>query len=76
MKRVRTDGFIQGKHLTQEGPFVLDTRTHDIPSTIAGLVRNLPSNCIGLSLRLIGGRVMVRRAEREARRRNVRIFWL
>lgn len=76
MQRVRTDQYMRGEHLSVKGSFVLDTRSHDIPNTIAGMVRALPSNCVGLSLRLAGGGVMIRRAEREARKRGIRIFWL
>ncbi len=76
MQRVRTDQYMRGEHLLVKGPFVLDTRTYDIPNTIAGMVRALPKNCVGLSLGLAGGGVMIRRAEREARKRGIRIFWL
>jgi orotidine-5'-phosphate decarboxylase len=67
---------MRGEHLAMTVPFILDTRSHDIPRTIAGLVRNLPATCIGLSLRFIGGPSMVRRAEREARKKGIRIIWL
>lgn len=59
-----------------KGEFVLDTRAWDIPNTIAGMIRALPENCVGISLRLDGGGVMVRRAEREARKKGMRILWL
>ncbi len=74
--RVRTDGFVRGEHRTWKGPFVLDTRSHDIPNTIRGFIRSLPKNCVALSLRVRGGPAMVRVAEREARRRNIRVLWL
>ena len=74
--RVRTDGFVRGEHLTQKGAFVLDTRFHDIPNTVAGMIRALPNNCIAVSLRKQGGRAMVERAKTEARERNIRIIWL
>ena len=76
LPRVRTDGFVCGQHLTQEGPFVLDTRAHDVPNTIQGMVRALPDGCVALSLRLRGGLKMIQAAENEARRKNVRILWL
>jgi len=74
--RVRTDGFMLGKHLRQPAPFVLDTRSHDIPNTIRGLILGLPDNCVALSLRVLGGHRMVKVAEREARRRGIRVLWL
>ena len=74
--RVRTDGYVRGDHLAMTRPFCLDTRFSDIPNTVAGMVRALPKNCVALSLRLNGGAVMIRRAEREARKRNIRIFWI
>jgi len=74
--RVRTDGYVRGEHRCQTRPFVLDTRSHDIPNTIRGFVRALPSNCIALSLRIQGGPAMIRVAEREARRRGIRVLWL
>lgn len=74
--RVRTDGWMIGKHLTMETPFVLDTRSHDIPRTIVGMIRALPENCVALSLRVLGGPAMVRRAESAARRKGIRILWV
>jgi len=74
--RVRTDGWVKGLHLRMEVPFVLDTRSHDIPKTIVGMIRALPSNCVALSLRVMGGPSMIKRAEGAARRRGVRILWV
>lgn len=76
IKRIRTDAFVRGEHLTCPVPFVLDTRFHDIPATVRGFIRALPDNCAAVSLRLVGGYNMTRIAEREARRKNVRILWL
>ena len=76
IKRIRTDQFLNGDHLTADRPFVLDTRSHDIPNTIGRMIRALPQNCIALSLRIIGGPAMIRRSEREARRRGIRVIWL
>jgi len=74
--RVRTDGFVRGEHRTKVGPFVLDTRSHDIPNTIRGFIRAIPDNCVAVSLRVQGGPAMVRVAEREARHKRIRIIWL
>jgi orotidine-5'-phosphate decarboxylase len=74
--RVRTDGWVEGRHLKMQEPFVLDTRSHDIPQTIVGMIRALPENCVALSLRVLGGPAMVRRAESAARRRGIRILWV
>ena len=76
MRRIGTVGFVMGEHLTCAEPFVLDTRSHDIPNTIAGMIRALPAQCVALSLRLRGGTTMVRRAEREARKRGLRVLWV
>lgn len=76
IERVRSDGYVRGEHLERSGPFVLDTRFHDIPNTVRGFIRALPAHCVAVSLRLSGGRDMIRTAEREARRRGVRILWL
>ncbi len=62
--------------MTMEVPFVLDTRSHDIPRTIVGMIRALPQNCVALSLRVQGGPAMVSRAEAAARRRGIRILWV
>ncbi len=59
-----------------EQPFVLDTRTHDIPKTIVGMIRALPTKCVALSLRVQGGPAMIIHAESAARRRGIRILWL
>lgn len=74
--RVRTSGWVNGKHLTIGCQFVLDTRSHDIPRTIVGMIRALPKNCIAISLRVQGGPMMVKCAESAARRKNIRILWL
>lgn len=74
MKRVRNDGFVRGEHLEQTGPFVLDTRFHDIPTTVEEFIKALPPNCVGLSLRAQGGRTMLRRAQEVARKRGIRVF--
>lgn len=74
--RIRTDGWMLGAHLTTKGLFVLDTRSHDIPRTIVGMIRVLPPNCIALSLRVQGGPAMVKCAESAARRKGIRILWL
>lgn len=74
--RVRTNDWVEGKHLTMSGPFVLDTRSHDIPRTIVGMIRALPENCVALSLRVRGGPAMVKQAESAARHKNIRILWL
>ena len=76
MKRVRTDGYVMGEHLTQTEPFVLDTRFHDIPNTVRSHIEALPDNCVAVSLRLQGGFDMIKVAERAARKRGVRILWL
>ena len=74
--RVRTDGWMRGEHLKMEQPFVLDTRSHDIPRTIVGMIRALPEKCVALSLRIQGGPTMIGRAESAARRKGIRILWL
>ena len=76
IQRVRTDEWIRGVHLTVNKPFVLDTRSHDIPRTIVGMIRALPKNCVALSLRVQGGPAMIGRSESAARRRGIRILWL
>ena len=72
--RVRTDTELTG--IVPEGPYVHDTRFHDIPNTVRKFIRALPSNCVAVSLRMQGGHRMVRAAEREARRKGIRILWL
>ena len=64
-----------GEHLIPE-PFVLDTRTYDVPRTIEAWIGTIPGNCVAFSLRWRGGRTMVRRAERAARKRGMRILWM
>ena len=55
--------------------FIADVRTFDIPETIAAMIRNAPENCVAVTLRPIGGK-MIAMAEREARRKNIRILWV
>ena len=74
--RVRTSGFMLGEHLQQSQPFVLDTRFHDIPKTVRSVIRALPSTCVAVSLRVLGGPQMIKVAEREARVRGVRVLWV
>ena len=74
--RIRTDQEVLGQHLAIQGPYVHDTRFHDIPNTVRGFIRALPDNCVAVSLRIKGGPDMIRAAEREARRKGVRILWL
>lgn len=76
LPRVRTDDWAKGKHLRMEGSFVLDTRSHDIPRTIVGMIRALPTNCVALSLRVLGGPTMVKCVESAARRKGIRVLWL
>jgi len=67
---------LEGPHLRMKEPFVLDTRSHDIPKTIVGMIRALSLNCVALSLRVMGGPAMIKRAEGAARRKGVRILWV
>jgi len=57
-------------------PWVCDCRTFDIPNTIASLIRYLPASAVAVSLRPEGGAAMVAVAEREARRRGMRVLWV
>jgi orotidine-5'-phosphate decarboxylase len=75
MRRFKWTNLLTGEPYPSE-PFVMDNRSHDIPNTIAGYLRALPANCVAVSLRHRGGWRMARRAEREARQRNMRILWL
>lgn len=75
IRRVNTVGVFNGEHLLP-GPFVLDQRTYDVPETIEAWIRNMPDNCVAFSLRWQGGKRMVRRAERAARKRGKRILWM
>lgn len=56
-------------------PFVYKYRSFDIPVTVAKMISALPANCIAVGLNLRGGHEMVRRAERAARKRGIRILW-
>lgn len=76
IRRVRTNEWVEGKHLKMKETFVLDTRSHDIPKTIVGMIRALPESCIALSLRVQGGPAMISHAESAARRKGIRILWL
>ena len=75
IKRVKWAELLRGVPYPKE-PFIMDNRSWDVPNTIAGYVRALPKNCIAVSLRWRGGSLMAKRAEREARRKNIRILWL
>lgn len=57
------------------GPFVGDARTYDIPETIGAMIRNAAPNCVAVTLRPIGS-TMIATAEREARRKGIRIIWV
>lgn len=57
-------------------PWVCDCRTFDIPNTIASLIRYLPPSAVAVSLRPEGGATMIAAAEREARRRGMRVLWV
>lgn len=58
------------------GAFVADVRSFDIPETVAAMVRGAPKNCIAISLRPLGGQRMIAAAEREARRKGIRLIWV
>ena len=74
--RVRTTDVMAGKHLTISGPFVLDTRTFDIPNTMRAFVNGIPDNCVAMSSRWRGGSKMVRAVEQAARKKGIRVIWL
>ena len=59
-----------------EGPYVADCRSFDIPATIGAMIRNADAGCVAVTLRPYGGAEMIATAEREARRRGMRIFWV
>lgn len=61
---------------TDGKPWVLDVRTFDIAETIVKMIRHAPAGLVAVSLRNGGGRQMLYAAEREARRRGVRIIWV
>lgn len=77
IQRVRWANILRGETWWHDGrPYVLDTRSMDIPETIAGMIRNAAPGLVALSLRPAGGQRMVIEAERAARRRGARIIWL
>lgn len=60
------------------GPFIASGRLLDIPETMIGVINNLPSNCVGVAIRLhpLYAFSMVTECERAARRKGIRLFWL
>ena len=59
-----------------EGPYIADIRSFDVPKTIGAMIRNAPPNCVAVTLRPYGGAQMIVTAEREARRKGLRIIWV
>lgn len=58
-----------------EGPFVVSYRSYDIPNTMVAMIKSLPKNCVACGMNLHGGRDMIEKVERAARKRNMRIIW-
>lgn len=77
IRRIRPPMILEGKLDCLTGdPYILDCRNVDITWTIRTMIRNAPPGMVGVSLRPEIGVEAIRAAEREARHRGARIFWL
>lgn len=76
IQRIRPPDVLRGVFDRIDGPYILDCRNIDITWTIRMMIRNAPPGLVAVSLRPEIGAQGIRAAEREARRRGARIFWL
>lgn len=78
IRRIRPPHVLQGAFdkLKPGELYILDCRNIDIEWTIRMMIRNAPEGMVGCSIRPGIGAFAIRGAEREARRRGARIFWL
>lgn len=78
IRRVRLHHILAGMRIDEfpHRDTVIDCRTCDIPNTIVAMIRSFPRNVIAVSLRPEGGPAMIAKAERAARRNEMRIIWV